>query len=62
MYVYVFMYVYICMNLLKNNLLRGGFRKNKSTTQTVFDLISEVANAKNNTGLYISTLPKPLIL
>ena len=34
-------------NLLSNN--QGGFRKNKSTTQTVFDLISEVANAKNNT-------------
>ena len=36
--------------LEENNLLcsnQGGFRKNKSTTQTVYQLINEIANAKN---------------
>ena len=37
--------------LEENNLLyenQGGFRKNKSTTQTVHHLINQIANAKND--------------
>ena len=37
--------------LEENKLLcdnQGGFRKNKSTTQTVYQLVEEIANAKNN--------------